>query len=75
MGVWDDSDLKPRGGVKPGGTIFYDASGDYPRFRLGDFKAGAVDDAWPAGSTGRGHTFDDPPRRLAWKVTAVLVDA
>jgi hypothetical protein len=71
MGMWDDSDLKPRGDVKPGGTISYNAAGDTPLFRLGDFKAGALDDSWPPGSTGKGHTFGNV-RPLAWKVTAIL---
>ena len=68
-GIWRDSDLSLPGGVVPGGTVFYDESGDNALFRLGTFKAGSPD-TWPLGFTSAGTDFTTS-RKLKFKIIQV----
>jgi hypothetical protein len=66
-GEWDDSDSNLPLGVKPGGTVFYDADKEIEYFRLFEFKASSLDDRWGLGATGTGIEFN-ADRKLKWEV-------
>jgi hypothetical protein len=67
-GAWADSDLSLPAGIKPGGTVFYDADKEVAYFRLSEFKASSRDDTWGLGATGTGFEFSSS-RKLKWEVT------